>query len=140
MRYNQSIFLIIISFAVLSTTSRAVGQAEDINSPTKLEDYLEFAALNNAGLESAFEQWKAAIEQIPQFRSLPDPKFTYGYFIKEVETRTGPQRQRFGLMQTFPWFGVIEARTDAASAEAKAAQKRYEAAKLELFYKVRQAR
>jgi outer membrane protein TolC len=110
---------------------------EDINNPTKLEEYLEFAALNNAGLESAFEQWKAAVEQIPQSKSLPDPKFTYGYFIKEVETRTGPQRQKLGLTQMFPWFGVIEARTDAAAAEAKAAHKRYEAARLELFYKVK---
>ena len=37
----------------------------------------------------------------------------------------------------FPWFGVIETRTDAAAAEANAAYKRYEAAKLELFYKVK---
>jgi outer membrane protein TolC len=137
MRYDLSIFLTIILSTVLSTTSRTVGQTEDVNIPTRLEDYLEFAALNNAGLESAFEQWKAAVEQIPQSKSLPDPKFTYGYFIKEIETRTGPQRQRLSLMQMFPWFGVIEARTDAAAAEAKAAHKRFEAARLELFYKVR---
>jgi len=121
----------------LSTTSGATQQVTDINDLTKLEDYLTFAALNNAGLKSAFEQWKAAVEQVPRFKSLPDPKFTYGYFIKEIETRTGPQRQRFSLMQTFPWFGVIEARTDTASAAAKAAHKRYEAAKLELFFKVK---
>ena len=137
MRYNLFIFLTIIFSAVLSTTSQTAGQAEDVNNPTKLEDYLEFAALNNAGLESAFERWKAAVEQVPQSKSLPDPKFTYGYFIKEVETRTGPQRQRLSLMQMFPWFGVIETRTDAAAAEANAAYKRYEAAKLELFYKVK---
>jgi len=137
MRNSLSIFLAIILSAVFSTNSQTAEQSEDVNSPTKLEEYLEFAALNNAGLESSFEQWKAAVEQVPQSKSLPDPKFTYGYFIKEVETRTGPQRQRLGLTQMFPWFGVIEARTDAAAAEAKAAHKRYEAARLELFYKVK---
>ncbi len=137
MRYNLSILLTMMLSVLLSTTSRTAAQMEDVNNPTRLEDYLEFAALNNAGLEAAFEQWKAAVEQVPQSESLPDPKFTYGYFIKEVETRTGPQRQRLGLTQMFPWFGVIEARTDAAAAEAKAAHKRYEAAKLELFYKVK---
>lgn len=136
MRYQLSI-LVSFFFILLGTISPAAQQSTDANDLTTLEDYLAYAALNNAGLEAAFEQWKAAIEQVPQFRSLPDPKFTYGYFIKEIETRTGPQRQRFGLTQTFPWFGVIEARTDAASAAAKAAQKRYEAAKLELFYKVK---
>jgi outer membrane protein TolC len=42
-------------------------------------------------------------------------------------------------MQTFPWFGEIEARTDAAAAAAKAARKRYEATKLKLFADVKDA-
>ena len=42
-------------------------------------------------------------------------------------------------MQIFPWFGTIEARTDAASAAAKAAKKQYEAAKLKLFFEVKDA-
>jgi len=137
MRYQLSIVVTIVLSALLSTTSGATRQADDVNNITKLEDYLAFAALNNAGLEAAFEQWKTAVEQVPQSKSLPDPKFTYGYFIKEVETRTGPQRQRLNLSQTFPWFGKIEARTDAVAAEAKAAHKGYEAAKLELFFKVK---
>ena len=65
--------------------------------------------------------------------ALEDPRFTYGYFIEEVETRVGPQRHRVGIMQTFPWLGVLAARTDAAAAAARAAQQRYEAGKLELF-------
>ena len=87
----------------------ASEQQSDPNNPVSLQDYLRYAALNNAGLKAAFEQWKAAMEQIPQAKSLPDPKFTYGYFIEEVETRVGPQRQKFGIMQVFPWFGKIEA-------------------------------
>ncbi len=42
-------------------------------------------------------------------------------------------------MQTFPWFGKIAARTDAAAAAANAAQKRYEARRLQLFSEVKQA-
>ncbi len=117
----------------------ALAQQSDANSLVKLQDYLRYAALDNAGLKAAFEQWKAAIEQIPQAKSLPDPKFTYGYFIEEVETKVGPQRQKFEIMQTFPWFGVIEARGDRAAAKAKAAHKRYEAKKLELFQEVKYA-
>jgi len=117
----------------------ASQRPSDANSLERLEDYLRYAALNNAGLKAAFEHWKAAIEQVPQAKSLPDPKFTYGYFIEEVETRVGPQRQKFGIMQVFPWFGKIEARTDAAAASAKAARKRYEGTKLKLFFEVKDA-
>jgi cobalt-zinc-cadmium efflux system outer membrane protein len=109
------------------------------NIPVTLQEYLRYAAQNNAGLKAAFEQWKAALEQVPQAKSLPDPRFNYGYFIEEVETRVGPQRQRVGITQVFPWFGKIEARTDVAAAGAKAAGKRYEAEKLKLFFDVKDA-
>jgi len=102
-------------------------------------DYLRYAALHNAGLKSSFERWQAALQRVPQARALPDPKISYGYYIEEVETRVGPQRQKFGISQVFPWFGKIEARTDAATAAAEAARQRYEAAKLKLFNDVKQA-
>jgi cobalt-zinc-cadmium efflux system outer membrane protein len=124
---------------VLMAPVLASQEKGEPNSLVSLQDYLRYAALNNAGLKAAFEQWKAAIEQVPQAMTLPDPKFNYGYFIEEVETKVGPQRQRFGVMQVFPWFGKIEARTDAAAAVAKAAKKRYEAAKLKLFLEVKDA-
>jgi len=111
----------------------------DANSLLTLPDYLGYAERNNAALKSIFEQFRAAAEQVPQARALPDPKVTYGYFLEETETRVGPQRQKFGIMQTFPWFGELEARTDVASAAAKAASKRYEAERLKLFYQVKDA-
>lgn len=125
----------------LKTSESITSQQKlpELTESSGLSDYLAYAALNNAGLKAAFEQWKAAVEQVPQAESLPDPKFTYGYFINEVETRVGPQRQKFGIMQVFPWFGKIEARTDAAAAAAKAARKRYEAEKLKLFFEVKDA-
>ena len=106
----------------------------DANAPQTLSEYLKYAALHNAGLKAAFEEWKAAMEQIPQAKALPDPTFTYGYFTEQLQTR-----QQAGIMQMFPWFGKIEARTDAAAAAAKAAQRRYEARKLRLFFDVKEA-
>jgi len=129
----------LITVGCLAPTTKAAQIPHDPNSLIRLQDYLRYAALNNAGLKASFEQWKAAVEQVPQAKSLPDPTFTYGYFIEEVETRVGPQRQKLGIMQVFPWFGKIEARTDAAAAAAKAARKRYEAKKLKLFFEVREA-
>jgi len=109
-----------------------------LTEQSTLSDYLEYAALNNPALEAAFYRWKAAVERAAQVRSLPDPKFTYTYFIREIETRTGPQRQRFGLAQMFPWFGTLELRGDVAVEAANAERQRYESAKLRLFYQVKE--
>jgi len=43
----------------------------DPNNLVRLEDYLRYAALNNAGLKAAFHAWKAALEAIPQANALP---------------------------------------------------------------------
>ncbi|NIA20403.1 MAG: TolC family protein [Anaerolineaceae bacterium] len=110
-----------------------------LTEQSELSDYLVYAALNNPGLEAAFNRWKAALERVPQVRSLPDPRFTYRYFIREVETRVGPQQQSFELAQKFPWFGKLELRGGIALEAANAARQRYEAEKLKLFYLVQDA-
>ena len=110
-----------------------------LDDDVSLENYLRYAALNNAGLEAAFKRWKAMLERVPQVKSLPDPRFNYTYFIEEVETRVGAQRQKFGLMQMFPWFGKLRLRGDAASEAAAAAGQVYEKTKLQLFYRVKAA-
>jgi len=116
-----------------------VGSAasqEDPNALNTLNDYRRYAALHNAQLRAKFEEFKAAVEAVPQAKALPDPRFEFRYFIEHIETKVGPQQQAYGFMQTFPWFGKIAARTDAAAAAAKAARKRYEAERLKLFYEV----
>lgn len=110
-----------------------------LDEAATLADYLAYAALHNPGLEAAFNRWRAALEKVPQVRSMPDPKFNYAYFIREVETRVGPQRQKFGISQTFPWFGKLRLRGDVALGVADAERERYELAKLRLFYRVKGA-
>jgi len=113
-------------------------QVPDLAESSELSDYLVYAALNNPGLRAAFNRWKAALERQLQVKMLPDPRFNYGYFIEEVETRVGPQRNSYGLSQVFPWFGKLELRGDAAMDAARAAREHYEVAKLKLFYDVKE--
>ncbi|MHC4242134.1 MAG: TolC family protein [Planctomycetota bacterium] len=136
---NRQVLPVLVIVLVFTLSVRASQQPSDTNDLRILPDYLRYASLNNAELKAQFEQWKAALEQIPQAKALSDPKFTYGYFIEEVETRVGPQQQKFGIMQVFPWFGKIQARTDVAAAKAQAAKQRYETTKLKLFRQVKEA-
>ncbi|MBP7049497.1 MAG: TolC family protein [Phycisphaerae bacterium] len=123
--------VVVVTCVAVPSFGQAVPVA-DANTLRTLSHYLQYAAIHNPGLKAAFEEWKAALAQIPQAKALPDPQFTYGYFIEKIDTR-----QQAGIMQEFPWFGKIEARTDAATAAVKAAQRRYEAARLELFSQVK---
>ena len=111
----------------------------ELTDKSSLPDYLTYAAWNNPGLEAAFNRWKAGLERIPQATALPDPMFTYRYYISEVETRVGAQRQSFAVAQKFPWFGTLALRGDVAAEAANAQRQRYEGEKLKLFYQVKSA-
>ncbi|HDS84544.1 MAG TPA: TolC family protein [Phycisphaerales bacterium] len=135
----MKILILIPAVVIVMAMPLHAAESLDPNFPVTLTDYVRAAMANNAGLQSRFSEYKAALAQVPQARALDDPMFTYGYFIEEVETRVGPQKHRLGLMQRFPWFGKIEARTDAAAAAARAAGRRFEAARLEVISKTKAA-
>ncbi len=108
------------------------------DNPT-LADYLAFAAANSPDLEAAFSHWRAETAKAGGSGYLPDPRFTYAYYIERVETRVGPQKQSLSLAQMFPWFGKLDLEKTAAEKAAEAAWHRYEAKKLALFYRVKSA-
>jgi outer membrane protein TolC len=110
-----------------------------LDGSSTVDDYLAYAALRNPALEAAFRRWKGALERIPQARSIPDPVFSYTYYIQHVETRVGPQRHRFTLSQRIPFFTKLTTKADAAGYGAIAARRRFEALKLNLFFKVKKA-
>lgn len=129
-----------VLIAVVVIFMSAIGvcgsqQLGDANNLVKLEDYLQYASLNNANLKAMFEEWRAALEQIPQAKALPDPQLQYGYYARQSEMQ---MNQMIGVMQMFPWFGKIDARTEAAAKSAEAAQQKYRGAQLALFKEVKE--
>ncbi len=100
------------------------------------EDYIRYALYHSAEVEASYQAWRAAAERLPQVGALPDPRFGFGYFLEEVQTRTGPQEARFSIEQTFPWLGSLRDREDAASRAALAAWRRFEAARLSVAERV----
>ena len=101
----------------------------EFTTTSDLDAYVRYALLNNPGVEAAFQDYIAAMERVPQVTALPDPRFSYRYYVQEVETRVGPQEQAFGLSQTFPWFGKLALQGEVASSAAEAARERFEAKK-----------
>lgn len=110
-----------------------------ITEYSTLDDFLLYAAANNPGLEAACSRWQSAEEEAIQAGAMPDPRFTYGYYLKEVETRVGAQKQRFGISQTVPGGDKRALKASLARREAAVARQHYETARLELFYRVKEA-
>ncbi len=122
---------------LLALSSLAIGQGQDpVQENELLNGYKVTAAENNPGLQARFKQYLAALEQIPQVKTLPDPQLAFGYFIRPVETREGPQIAKFSLTQMFPWFGSLKASANSAEQAAKAAYESFEDYKARLYYDV----
>lgn len=143
---GKKIIIVVATILIFSGSVKSAVNRENnsvtlpqLDENAGVDDYLRYAALNNAGLEADFNRWKADLEQVPQAGALPDPRFNYTYFIEEVETRVGPQQQKFGLAQQFPWFGKRRLRADAATQAANVSEAIYEKNKLKLFYRVKSA-
>jgi len=115
--------------------SAATGAAVD----GTLESYVAIAMRNAPSLEASFDRWRAAVNRISRSRRLPEPTITYGFFLSSVETRVGPQRQRLGLQQMFPWPSKLSAGADMTSAQARALERRFDAEALALRQRVADA-
>ncbi len=101
-----------------------------------LQFYLETAAKNNPTLLQKFDEYKAALQKIPQAGSLPDPDISLGVFLSPMELLAGNQVADIRLMQMFPWFGVLKYAKDEMSLMAKAKYETLRDAKLQVFYDV----
>ena len=108
-------------------------------SAAGLVDYLAYAAEHSPALKAAFYHWTSVLERTGYVDALPDPWFSYSYFVKNVETRVGPQNQIFRLRQSFPWFGTLGAKKDISLEGAHAAYQKFESERLRLFYEVKAA-
>ncbi len=104
-----------------------------------LNAYFAFALKHSPASRAAFQRWRAATLEISQARRLPEPTLRYGYFIRSIETRVGPQRHRIGISQSFPWPTKLRAASDAASEAARAARNDFEAKILSVRYQIADA-
>ena len=132
MRAGAAALLAIIT---LATTAFGEAPSNPDKIGTTLKDYLGYAEAHNAGLKSSYYQWQAAQEEIPQAKTLPDPEISYNYWTQQSSQQ---MKQTLEVMQTFPWFGKLDARTEAAKNSAAAARQKYEAARLALFKEVKE--
>jgi outer membrane protein TolC len=113
-------------FLFISLVSGCEGNAQS------LQDYFKIASQNNPGLQAKYKEFEAALQKVPQVSSLPDPTFSFGYFIPKM----GSQRAELTINQMFPWFGTLGAKADAAALSAEAKYQTFLDARNQLFFQV----
>ncbi len=97
----------------MTQTASTPEQTADVTTlftdTLELPDLIRVAVERSPKVRAAKAQWQATIEQYPQVTALPDPMFMYGYYMRSVETRVGPQRHRVSFSQAFPYPGTLDA-------------------------------
>lgn len=133
-RFLKSIVFLIftMNFMILLMSNKGL-KAQTI------DNYLVEAAENNPGLKSSYLEFEAAMQKTAQAKALPDPSLSFGYFVSPVETRVGPQRARFSLVQMFPWFGTNGSKADVYAFNAQAKYQDFLEKKNLLYYQLKVA-
>jgi outer membrane protein TolC len=107
-----------------------------------VEDYLHFAFLRNAGLHARYWEWRAAIERVPQEASFPNVAVPFSVMFGGGGI-TLWDRTTLGLsndpMSDIPFPTKLSTAGRQALEQARAAGRRFEAAKFQLQAKVRSA-
>lgn len=103
---------------------------------TVLEDLLLHALGHSPELEVAYQRWRAALARVPQARALPEPQFSLGLLVDEIDRSADYMGERYALTQSLPWFGTLALRAGVAQEEAEIEARRLEAARLVLFEQV----
>jgi outer membrane protein TolC len=123
---------------------RAQGTADRVpiytaNGDLQLAAYIEQALDQNPAIGQSFARYRAALQRLPQVSALPDPMVGLTQYVRNPETRVGPQTSMLSITQKFPWFGKLSDKEKVAAKEAAVFQEQHEAQKAETVRKVKRA-
>ena len=99
-------------------------------------EYIKMAAENNPELKASYREFEAALERIPQAKSLPDPILMAGYTVWPSESMPGMEKARVSLNQMFPWFGNLKAMGDEATLQAESHYQNFIDLRNNLYFQV----
>ena len=116
---------------ILAFASFNIVEAQHLNH------YIENALKNNPHLGATYKIAIASQKNVTKAQFLPNPQFSFGYFVSPIETRVGSQRARFSITQMFPWFGTLKEKKNAAAMTASANFQQFNYEKAELVMNIK---
>ena len=125
-----------------SQTHHAGSDERQLESEATLATILRLALARNPELAEAEQLARAEREFAPSLARLPDPEFEYQLWAQPLSRPYAldeAQMHMFGLSQTLPAPGTLDARTEAATARAQGALESRRAREQALVARVRRA-
>ncbi len=117
----------------------AAGTPDGLDSTMTLDQVVDVALRQNAQLRSRHASWEAKRERVSLEGSLPNPTFQYGGMdVIEGGDWPNTNEKRFGVEQSFPWFGKRGLREKTADQEAQATGLEYDASVRDLVMTVKE--
>ncbi len=107
------------------------------SSAQTLQNYLEEAKNNSPELQAKQFQYESALEKVTEISSIPNTKFSVGYFVQETETRVGAQTVKLMAYQNLPWFGSYSVKKEQANFNTEIVQNEMDFYERELFLEVK---
>ncbi|MFC1485225.1 TolC family protein [bacterium] len=120
LRYNSILILVIFIFL-------NILRAEEINQNqnTQLDLLINLALKTNNQIQALGNKTESLKYKADQSKKLDFPVISYSYYIDEVETRVGSQKQAYNIMQSFPFFGKLRTRFHISNSLYKAYESQY---------------
>ena len=123
----------------LYSRGKKLASAHILEGPHPLEDYIQFALVQNQEILAARKQVESLVSRVRVARSLSDPNLTAISQPAPVQTAAGEFQFILNANQKFPWFGKLNARGLVADAEVGIARSELEAVERETIAKVKKA-
>ncbi len=137
---------LLIALSGATAGAREAGQPEakapavdELAAELDLGQLIALAFKDNPRLRAAKLSWEAVIEKYPQVTAYEDPILRYSYFIEELETRVGPQEQKFSISQAVPFPGKLSLKGDIVAREAQIARLEFERQTRDLIVELKDA-
>ena len=115
---------------------------DQLSGPHPVEDYLQFALMQNAGIQSARKRMEAAAMRVPQEASLSDPRISatgWPFYPYVNQTAGGRVVSDVSISQEVPWQGKLQAQSQAAQAELDMARARLASIELQVIEQVKRS-
>lgn len=107
-----------------------------------VEEYIQLALNQNAGVQAARKRLEAAAMRVPQAASLQDPMISangWPFYPYVPQTAAGRVVSDITVSQEVPWKGKLQAASRAAEAEVDMARARLASTELQVIAEVKQA-
>ncbi|MFC1646481.1 TolC family protein [Candidatus Omnitrophota bacterium] len=133
---NRGVFFICFVCVTILSLPCQLAVAQETKAES-IESLIEEALENNPQIKAAYNNWQAATYKARWIRGLPDPMAKYSHFGDNVETRVGPQEQKYGISQKIPFPGKLSLKGKSQDKRAQMLSEKYEATKQEVVKKVK---